>query len=129
MKKAHKMLPIDGEKLRAILKSKDINSAQVCRDIGYSEHYLLGRCDAGKIRPFIADYLETNYDISPDEYVIPDVPKSAPPFTETIPDLTAVPAEQDEDYTFKIASGELEELIARAVCKGIQLYDKSESKL
>ena len=123
------MLNIDGEKLRTILRDKGINSAEICRNLGYSEHYLLGRCDAGRLRPFIADYLETNYDISPADYVIPETSKSVPPSAETISDLTAVPAEQDEEHTFQIAGGELEELIARAVCKGIQLYDRSESKL
>lgn len=128
MERTHQMLQIDGKKLRAILTSKGINSAQVCRDIGYSAHYLLGCCDAGRLRLFVADYLEKNYEISPEEYVIPETSKSVPQFTETIPDLTAVPAEQD-DGTFEITDVELEELIARAVCRGIQLYDKSESKL
>lgn len=122
----HNMLSINGEKLRAILKDKELNSAGICRELGYSSHYLLNCCDAGHLRPFFADYLASNYGISPDEYVVPEVQEPITPPGEPIPDLfTAARTEPDERYPSTISVSELEELITRAVCKGIQLYDRS----
>lgn len=125
MGKNNLLININGARLKSELYKRNVVCAELSRALGYSDKYIVNCCDSNRIRSFIVNLLEAEYGIMPEWYVIPNEPEPTP--DHTIQELTETEKE-DSEYIFKISSTELEELITRAVCKGIQMYDKSESK-
>lgn len=123
MGKNRLLVNINGAKLREELDKRNVVCAELSRSLGYSDKYIVNCCDSNRIRLFIVNILESDYGILPEYYVIPDVPEPTPDYT-----IQEFVEKTDTGCTVQMSVDELEQLIARAVCKGIQMYDKSESK-
>ena len=69
----HITLPVDGAKMLAHLKSRDLRPYLVSKELGYSKNYISYAVSKGKIGKDFALLLERKYGITPEMYD-PDKP-------------------------------------------------------
>lgn len=105
------MIVIDGEKLRNVLKNREIAQHEVSRALGYSSNYLNTCLKTGKVRKNVIEYLWREHDIKP----ILFVPTKEPEKKEEKNDIQTI-SEMPSDEFFK----ELHKVIYSAVYEAVK---------
>lgn len=87
-KRHYRTKPIDGEKLRAELRQRNITMLAASHAIGHGNTYIKNAVDAGRLSESSIMLLEHLYHIDPDLYVVPE--KSDEPEPEVV-EVQSVP--------------------------------------
>ena len=75
---ARKTQKFDADKLRAEFRKRGLTLTNVSREIGYSDSYISWTLQYGSITDSVAKMLDSQYNIKPESYIIPDEPAAEP---------------------------------------------------
>lgn len=70
--KNFKMVDIDGAKLKMVLTQRNIQMADLSRELGYAKGFIHNVVDQGRMRQSVVNYLKAVYNIQPELYVKPE---------------------------------------------------------
>lgn len=73
--KNFKMVDIDGAKLKMVLTQRNIQMADLSRELGYAKGFIHNVVDQGRMRQSVVNYLKAVYNIQPELYIKKEEPK------------------------------------------------------